>query len=61
LKYIVGGLVIIVIGLLWGDSVFRGAFTIRSVLFDSFGVICILAGLISVYRSKKPPAPPPVG
>jgi len=57
------GAVIIAIGLVRGDSVFRGDFTIVSIFFDALGVIFIIRGLLSIYQSKQqaavPPASPP--
>jgi len=40
------GAVLIVIGLVRGDSVFRGDFTILSILFDALGVFFIIRGII---------------
>ena len=61
------GAVLIGIGLVRGDSVFRGDFTILSILFDALGVFFIMRGLVSVYQAKQqesvsaPPTPPPPG
>jgi len=63
MKSILAGAVIIAIGLVRGDSVFRGDFTIVSIFFDALGVIFIIRGLLSIYQSKQqaavPPASPP--
>ncbi len=47
------GVVIIVIGLLWGTSVFRGEFTLFSIVFDALGVFWIIRGFVSIYRTKQ--------
>ena len=68
MKSIFWGAVIIAIGLVRGDSVFRGDFTILSIIFDALGVFFIIRGLVTIYRAKQseaamsappPPAPPP--
>ena len=69
MKSIFWGAVIIAIGLLRGDSVFRGDFGAVSIIFDALGVFFIIRGLVSIYRAKQqeqampsaapPPAPPP--
>ncbi len=68
MKSIFWGAVIIAIGLVRGDSVFRGDFNIVSIFFDALGVFFIIRGLVSIYQSKQqaavpptapPPAPPP--
>jgi len=65
MQSIVGGAVICAIGLVWGNSVFRGDFKVLSILFDAFGVFFIIRGLVSLYRAKQqesmaaPPPPPP--
>jgi hypothetical protein len=53
MRNIFWGLLIIAIGLAWGDSVFRGQFSIRSILFDAVGVIVIVSGVVSIYRAKR--------
>ena len=50
---IFGGVVIIAIGLLWGTSVFRGEFTLFSIVFDALGVFWIIRGFVSIYRAKQ--------
>jgi hypothetical protein len=47
------GAVIIAIGLVRGDSVFRGNLNILSIVFDALGVFFIVRGLIIVYRAKQ--------
>ena len=68
MKSIFWGAVIIAIGLVRGDSVFRGDFNIVSIVFDALGVFFIIRGLVSIYQAKQqaavppaapPPAPPP--
>ena len=64
MKNIFWGAVIIAIGLFVHESVFRGDFTPRSIIFDTIGVFFVLRGLVSVYRAKQqeaavPPAAPP--
>ena len=61
---IVGGAVLIAIGLVRGHSVFRGEFTVLTILFDALGVFFIIRGIIRINRAKQaavepPPAPPP--
>ena len=64
MKSIFWGAVLIAIGLVLGDSVFRGDFNVRSILFDALGVFFIIRGIVAVYRGKQqeaalPPAAPP--
>lgn len=69
MKSIFWGAVIIAIGLVRGDSVFRGNFGAVPIIFDALGVFFIIRGLVSIYRAKQqeqaippaapPPAPPP--
>ena len=68
MKSIFWGAVIIAIGLVRGDSVFRGDFGVLSILFAALGVFFIIRGLVSIYRAKQqegalppvaPPPPPP--
>lgn len=64
MRSIFWGAVIIAIGLVRGDSVFRGDFSILSVLFDALGVFFIVRGLVALKRAKAaaaaaPPSPPP--
>ncbi len=62
----VWGVVIIAIGLVRGDSVFRGDFTVLSIIFDALGTFFIVRGLIRMRSAKQdaagqgppPPAPP---
>ena len=53
------GVVIIAIGLVRGDSVFRGDFTVLSIIFDALGTFFIVRGLIRMRRAKQDAAPPP--
>jgi hypothetical protein len=66
MKSIFWGAVIIAIGLVRGDSVFRGDFGALSILFDALGLFFIVRGVIAMYRAKQveaatsaPPPPPP--
>src|SRR5258708_38401916 len=65
MKSIFWGAVIIAIGLVRGDSVFRGDFVAISIFFDALGVFFIIRGLVSIYRAKQqdaavsPAGPPP--
>lgn len=63
MKSIFWGAVIIAIGLVRGDSVFRGDFSAIPIFFDALGVFFIIRGLVSIYRAKQqeqamPPAAP---
>ena len=67
MKSIFWGAVIIGIGLIRGDSVFRGDFNIVSIIFDALGVFFIIRGLFRIYQAKQagaatsvptPPVPP---
>jgi len=63
-KSIFWGAVLIAIGLVRGDSVFRGDFNVVSIFFDALGVFFIIRGLVAVYRARQqeaavPPAAPP--
>ena len=53
MKSIFWGVVIIAIGLVRGDSVFRGDFHILSIVFDALGVFFIVRGLLALYRAKQ--------
>ncbi|HEX9217683.1 MAG TPA: hypothetical protein VF864_11975 [Gemmatimonadales bacterium] len=64
MKSIFWGAVIIAIGLLRRDSVFRGDFNVVSIVFDALGVFFIIRGLVAMYQAKQqeaalPPAAPP--
>jgi len=64
MKSIFWGAVIIAIGLVRGDSVFRGDFSAIPIIFDALGIFFIIRGLVSIYRAKQqeqamPPAAPP--
>ncbi len=65
MKSIFWGAVIIAIGLVRGDSVFRGDFNVISIFFDALGVFFIIRGIIALYQAKQqeaavPPAAPPL-
>ena len=64
MKSIFWGAVIIAIGLVRGDSVFRGDCSAIPIIFDALGVFFSIRGLVSIYRAKQqeqamPPAAPP--
>ena len=69
MKNIFWGAVLIAIGLVRGDSVFRGDFGVIPIFFDALGVFFIIRGVVSIYRARQqeeamppvapPPAPPP--
>ncbi|HLZ46689.1 MAG TPA: hypothetical protein VKQ05_13530 [Gemmatimonadales bacterium] len=63
MRSIFWGVVIIAIGLVRGDSVFRGDFNVLSIFFDALGLFFIIRGGLAVYRAKQqqetpPPVPP---
>ena len=53
------GAVLIAIGLVNGQSVFRGDFTVLSVPFDALGVFLIMRGLLTLKRGKAAASAPP--
>ena len=53
MKSIFWGAVIIAIGLVRGDSVFRGDLTVLPIFFDALGVFFIIRGLVSIYHAKQ--------
>lgn len=55
---IVGGACLIAIGLVRGDSVFRGDVSILTVPFDVVGVFLIVRGLVTLRRGTGSSAPP---
>jgi hypothetical protein len=63
MRSIFWGAVIIAIGLLRGDSVFHGDFSVLTVVFDALGAFFIVKGLLSLKRgaaaaaSTAPAAP----
>ena len=66
MKSIFWGVVIIAIGLIRGDSVFRGDFNVVTIIFDALGVFFIIRGLFRIYQAKQaeaatsaPPSPAP--
>jgi len=59
MRSIFWGVVLIAIGLLWGDSVFLGVFNYRSILFDALGVFFILRGAWALKQAKAAAATPP--
>ena len=63
MRNILWGAILIAIGLVNGQSVFRGDFTVLSVPFDALGVFFIIRGLLTLKRGRAaastPPAPAP--
>lgn len=66
MRNILWGAIIIAIGLVRGDSVFRGDFSILAVFFDALGVFFIIRGLLALRKAQAgappvahPPARPP--
>ena len=59
MKSIFWGVVIIAIGLIRGDSVFRGDFGVLTVAFDALGVFFILRGLVTLKRARAAASAPP--
>jgi uncharacterized membrane protein HdeD (DUF308 family) len=53
---IIAGVVLIVIGLVMGGSVFLGDFSITSIIFDGLGVFFIIRGIVQVMRSRQAPS-----
>lgn len=47
---ILAGVVLICIGLFGGDSIFRGEFTVLSVIFDGLGLFWIGKGIYGLTR-----------
>jgi hypothetical protein len=58
MRNIFWGAIIIAIGLVRGDSVFRGDFSLLAVFFDALGVFFIIRGLFLLRRAKAGPLPP---
>jgi hypothetical protein len=59
MRNIIWGAVIIAIGLIRGDSVFRGDFTVFSVAFDVLGVFLIVRGLVTLKQARAQASAPP--
>ncbi len=53
MRDIIAGLVLIGIGLAMGGSVFRGDYSITSLLFDGLGVFWIAKGAYGLYRARS--------
>lgn len=47
---VLAGVVLISIGLFGGDSIFRGEFTITSVLFDGLGLFWLGKGIFGMVK-----------
>jgi hypothetical protein len=50
---ILAGIVLISIGLFGGDSIFRGEFSLLSVLFDGLGLFWIGKGIYGLTQSNR--------
>jgi hypothetical protein len=59
MKSIFWGVVIIAIGLIRGDSVFHGDFSVITVFFDALGAFFIVRGLLQLKAAREATAPPP--
>lgn len=59
MRSIFWGVVIIAIGLLRGDSVFHGDFSLLTVFFDALGAFFIVRGLLAIKAARAAAAPPP--
>lgn len=57
MRSIFWGAVIIAIGLMRGDSVFRGDFSVLAVFFDALGAFFIIRGLLQLRRANAGPPP----
>jgi hypothetical protein len=64
---ILAGVVLILIGLVEGGSIFLGDFSLITILFDGLGILFIIRGIIKLSRARRavvvspppPPSPPP--
>jgi hypothetical protein len=54
MRDIIAGAVLIGIGFAFGGSIFLGDFSATSVIFDGFGTLWIVKGLVKIAKSKKP-------
>jgi hypothetical protein len=59
MRNIIWGGIIIAIGLIRGDSVFRGDFSVLAVAFDALGVFLIVRGLVTLKRERAQASAPP--
>jgi hypothetical protein len=53
MRDIVTGVILIVLGLLFGNSIFQGHFGVMSIFFDGLGLFFIVKGLIRIIRSRQ--------
>ncbi|HXE82641.1 MAG TPA: hypothetical protein VN513_04840 [Gemmatimonadales bacterium] len=58
MRDIIGGVGLIVVGLLFGGSVFLGDFSLFSIFFDGLGVFFIVRGIIRLNRARQEAKPP---
>ncbi|MDB6056566.1 MAG: hypothetical protein JWO95_410 [Verrucomicrobiales bacterium] len=54
MKSIVSGIILIVLGFLYGDSVFTGHFGMMSLFFDGLGLLFIGKGAYQLWRDRQP-------
>lgn len=53
MRDVIGGVILILIGLAFGDSVFQGHIGITSLFFDGLGLFWILKGGLAIYKEKQ--------
>jgi hypothetical protein len=58
MRSIFWGVVIIAIGLVRGDSVFHGDFSVLTVFFDALGAFFIVRGLLAIKAARAAAGPP---
>lgn len=52
---ILGGVFLIALGLLMGDSIFGGHPSVRQLAFDGFGILVIVLGVVQLWRRRNVP------
>lgn len=53
MRFLIWGIVLILIGLFFHQSVFLGDFTVWSVTFDLLGVCFVVYGVLAIYRARR--------
>jgi len=53
MRDIIAGVVLIVIGLAMGGSIFRGDFSLFSLFFDGLGLFWIGKGVLGIFRARS--------
>lgn len=53
MRFLIWGVVLILIGLFFHQSVFLGDFTVWSVTFDVLGVCFVVYGVLAIYRARR--------